>query len=130
VTILKYLSVLDDPAWNRQDVRNSVDLIAVIDLMIQKLNQVCIESNLQCDDSLFNLLSKLLSKCRVWAGARLNSASQMQGVEAELNQHPDPCETSHNSTIPDLDYMMWMQSMDLENDQWLEEALNLPTPSF
>lgn len=129
VTILKYLSVLDDPAWNRQNVRDTVDLLAVIDLIIQKLDQVCIESNLQCDDSLFNLLSKLLSKCRVWAGARLNSDSQIQDVEAELNQHRGSCETSHNSTIPDLDHMMWMQSMDLENDQWFE-TLNLPTPFF
>lgn len=130
VTILKYLSVLEDPAWNRQDVRNTVDLIAAIDVMIQKLDRVNIESSLQCDDSLYDLLSKLLSKCRVWAGARLNMASQVQNVEAELNQGADPSETSHNSSIPNLDQMMWMQSMDLENDQWFEDALNLPASFF
>lgn len=128
VTILKYLSVLEDPTWNRQDVRNAVDLIAAIDVMIQKLDRVGIESNLQCDDSLYNLLSKLLSKCRVWAGARLNKACQIQGVD--LNHGADSSETSHNSNIPDLDQMMWMQSMDLENEQWFEEALNLPAAFF
>lgn len=120
ITILKYLSVLEDPAWNREEVRNTVDLITTIDCMIQKLDLVAIEANLQCDDSLFNLLSKLLSKCRVWAGTRLNMASQMQA----------PCETSNSSNIPDLDQMIWMQSMDLENDQWFEEAMNFPRPLF
>jgi hypothetical protein len=120
ITILKYLSVLEDPAWNREEVRNTVDLVATIDCMIQKLGRVCIEANLQCDDSLFNLLSKLLSKCRVWAGTRLNVASQMQ----------DPGETSQNSYIPDLDQMIWMQSMDLENDQWFEDIVNFPVPLF
>ncbi|OBT85687.1 hypothetical protein VE02_05950 [Pseudogymnoascus sp. 03VT05] len=132
VTILKYLSVLEDPAWNRQDVRNAVDLVAAIDLMIQKLDLVCVESSLQCDDSLFNLLSKLLSKCRVWAGGRLSRACQIPGGEAGLNQGGGPGETSHSSgsSIPDLDQMMWMQSMDLENDRWFEDALNLPAPFF
>ncbi|KAF2813174.1 uncharacterized protein BDZ99DRAFT_251042 [Mytilinidion resinicola] len=127
VTILKYLSVLEDPAWNRQEVRNTVDLIATMDCMIQKLDRVCIESNFQCDDSIFNLLSKLLSKCRVWAGARLNT-SQIQDAEAGPYRSADPCETSHNSSIPDLDQMIWMQSMDLEDDQWFEDAMNLPAP--
>ncbi|OBT44962.1 hypothetical protein VE00_04100 [Pseudogymnoascus sp. WSF 3629] len=130
VTILKYLSVLEDPAWNRQDVRNAVDLVAAIDLMIQKLDRVCIESSLECDDSLFSLLSKLLSKCRVWADARVSRACQIPGGEAGLNQGADTGETSHSSSIPDLDQMMWMQSMDLENDQWFEDALNLPAPFF
>ncbi|OBT78006.1 hypothetical protein VF21_03127 [Pseudogymnoascus sp. 05NY08] len=133
VTILKYLSVLEDPAWNRQDVRNAVDLVAAIDLMIQKLDRVCIESSLQCDDSLFNLLSKLLAKCRVWADGRLSRACQMPDAEAGLNQGAGPGETSHSSSgssIPDLDQMMWMQSMDLENDRWFEDALNLPASFF
>lgn len=128
VTILKYLSVLEDPGWDRQEVRNKVDLIATIDLIIQKLDRVCIESSLQCDDSLFDLLSKLLGKCRVWAGTRLNMASQLQNAEAGPCHGANPSETSHDSGIPDLDQMMWMQSMDLENDQWIEDALNLAMP--
>lgn len=130
VTILKYLSVLEDPAWNCQEVRNTVDLVATIDAMIQKLARVGVESSLQCDDSLFDLLSKLLSKCRVWAGGRLDGGSQIPDGETGLGQGVCPAENRHSSGIPDLDQMMWMQSMDLENDQWFEEALNLPVPFF
>lgn len=131
VTILKYLSVLDDPAWNRQDVRNTVDLLATVDAMIQKLDRVCAEANLQCDDSLFNLLSKLLGKCRVWADVRLDVASQIQGVDGAAASHgacPAENSQSGSSSIPDLDQMMWLQTMDLENDNWFEDALNLPVP--
>ncbi|KAL5349195.1 hypothetical protein ACLOAV_005483 [Pseudogymnoascus australis] len=131
ITILKYLSVLDDPAWNRQEVRNTVDLLATVDAMIQKLDQVCAEANLQCDDSLFNLLSKLLDKCRVWADVRLDVASQIQGVDGAAASHgacPAENSQSGSSSIPDLDQMMWLQTMDLENDNWFEDALNLPVP--
>jgi hypothetical protein len=38
--------------------------------------------------------------------------------------------TSYNSYIPDLDHMIWMQSMDLESDQWFEEAMGWPAVSF
>lgn len=126
IMILKYLSVLEDPAWNCQEVRNTVDLIATIDCMIQKLDRVSIESSLQCDDSLFNLLSKLLNKCRVWADARLGMVSQIQDAEAVPYQSTDPSKTSHNSYIPDLDQMAWVQSMDLENDRWFEDMINFP----
>ncbi|KAF2492494.1 hypothetical protein BU16DRAFT_574455 [Lophium mytilinum] len=128
VTVLKYLSVLEDPAWDCQEVRNTVDLIATMDCMIEKLDRVCIESSLQCDDSLFGLLSKLLAKCRVWAGARLNKASLIQDAEGLPCQSAASGETSHINSIPDLDQMIWMQSIDLENDQWLQEALGFPGP--
>lgn len=132
ITILKYLSVLDDPAWNRQDVRNAVDILATIDCMVQKLDLACVEANLQCDDSLFSLLSKLLVKCRVWADVRLDVASQIQSVDGVAASHSAcPAENSQSgssSSIPDLDQMVWLQTMDLENDNWFEDALNLPVP--
>ncbi|OBT60683.1 hypothetical protein VE03_09994 [Pseudogymnoascus sp. 23342-1-I1] len=123
ITILKYLSVLDDPAWNREEVRNTVDLLATIDAMVRKLDRVGVEAGLGCDDSLFNLLSKLLGKCRVWADVRLDGA---------VSQDACPAEGGHGGGggIPDLDEMIWMQSMDLENDAWFEELLNLPTSFF
>jgi hypothetical protein len=124
VTVLKYLSVLEDPAWDCQAVRNTVDLLVTIDRIVQRLDLGCKEPSLQCDDNLIRLLSKLLSKCRVWASARLNVAPYIPGAEARSWRGGDPCSTtSRNSNIPDLDQMVWMQTMDLENDQWFEEAM-------
>ena len=129
VTVLKYLLVLEDPAWDCQAVRNTVDLISTIDCMIQRLDLGSKEPGLQCDDNLFKLFSNLLSKCRMWAGARSDMASRIQHVDARSCQSADPGAASHNSYIPDLDRMVWMQSMDLESDQWFEDAMGWLTAS-
>ena len=129
VTVLKYLLVLEDPAWDCQAVRNTVDLISTMNCMIQRLDLGSKEPGLQCDDNLFKLFSNLLSKCRMWAGARSDMASRIQHVDARSCQSADPGAASHNSYIPDLDRMVWMQSMNLESDQWFEDAMGWLTAS-
>jgi hypothetical protein len=92
-----------------------------MDLMLQKLDLSSKEPELQCDDHLLKFLSKLLSKSRVWAEARWNMSSQIQDGD------PKPCQNEgHSSHMPDLDQMVWMQSMDLGNDQWFEDVLGMP----
>ncbi|RAK99295.1 fungal specific transcription factor domain-containing protein [Aspergillus ibericus CBS 121593] len=121
ITLLKYLSTLQDPEWDCQAVRNTVDLVSTMDCMLQKLDQTSKEPELQCNDHLLTYLTKLLTKCRQWAEARLNMASR--GMET-------PCQndtTSHNHHIPDLDQIVWMQSMDLGDDQWFDSVLSMPT---
>ncbi|KAH8701970.1 hypothetical protein BGW36DRAFT_109180 [Talaromyces proteolyticus] len=125
ITVLKYLSVLEDPAWDRRAVQNTVDIMSTMEYMIQKLELTSQELGLQCDDNLFRLLSKLFSKCQVWAAERWNLASQLQ----DIGQNADPCASTLNSSIPDLDQMIWMQSMDLESDQWFDDMMGWPTTS-
>lgn len=129
ITILKYLSTLEDPAWDRQAVRNTVDLISTMDCMLQKLEMSSKEPSLHCNDNLFKLLSKLLNKCRVWAEAWWNMTSHIQDMETGPRRSADPDATSHNY-IPDLDQIAWMQSMDLGSDQWLEDVLGVPTALY
>jgi hypothetical protein len=124
VTVLKYLSVLEDPAWDRQAVRNTVDLISTMDRMVRKLDLGSEELCLQCDDDLFKLLSKLLNRCRVWADAQWNVPDTGSQHSAKSNA------ASHSSSIPELDEMFWIQSMDLESDQWFENVLGWPTASL
>jgi hypothetical protein len=112
VTLLKYLSTLRDPDWDCQAVRNTVHLISTLDSMLQKLDVTSREPELQCDDHLLKYLTKLLARCRAWAEARWNVSSQT----------PD----SGRHHIPDLDQMAWLQSMDLGDDQWFENALGMP----
>lgn len=129
VTVLKYLSVLEDPAWDRQAARNTVDLVSTIDCMVRKLDQSSEEPGFQCDDSLFKLLSKLLNKSRIWAEGRMAPQTQDGGAMPHDSTGSDAA--SHSSSyIPDLDQMVWIQSMDLENDQWFEETMGWPTGSF
>ncbi|CEL11281.1 Putative C6 transcription factor [Aspergillus calidoustus] len=112
VTLLKYLSTLRDPDWDCQAVRNTVHLISTLDSMLQKLDVTSREPELQCDDHLLKYLTKLLARCRAWAEARWNVSSQT----------PD----GGRHHIPDLDQMAWLQSMDLGDDQWFENALGMP----
>ncbi|KAI1145568.1 hypothetical protein F4825DRAFT_443547 [Nemania diffusa] len=127
ITILKYLSTLADPAWDCQAVRNTVDLIATMDCITQKLDIASKEPGLQCDDSLFQLLSRLLCKCRAWADAWWSFTPQISDPEATSFQTTETGSAGHSHFVPDLDQMVWMQSIDLENDQWLDSVLNSST---
>ncbi|QRD91099.1 C6 transcription factor [Aspergillus flavus] len=125
LTLLKYLSTLQDPEWDCQAVRNAVPLISTIDSMLQKLDQGSQQPELQCNDHLLHYLSKLLLRCRLWAEARWDMACPMQEVNVFRESTPDV--TRHNSHIPDLDQIPWMQSMDLGDDRWFDEVLRIPT---
>ena len=134
VTLLKYLSTLKDRDWDCQAVRNSVHLISTMDRMLQKLELSSKEPELQCNDHLLKYLSKLLTRCRVWGEVRWNMASQVQDAETRLGRDASSdahCPSlgysqSQGHSIPDLDQMVWMQSMDLGNEQWFEDVLGMP----
>ncbi|KAI0444045.1 putative C6 transcription factor [Xylaria telfairii] len=127
VTILKYLSTLDDPAWDCQAVRHTVDIISTMDCMVQKLGMASKEPGIQCDDNLFQLLSKLLNRCRAWAVAWYDFTPQLPDPGDRSSQNADITSVGHGNHVPDLDQIIWMQSMDLENDQWLESVMGAST---
>lgn len=127
ITLLKYLSTFEDPEWDYHAVRNTVNLISTMDRMLQKLELSSKEPELQCNDHLLKFLCNLLSKCRVWAEDRWNMTSQTQNMETRPRQSANPDTDTHNHHIPDLDQMVWMQSMDLGNYQWFEDVLGMPT---
>ncbi|KAI0109053.1 putative C6 transcription factor [Nemania sp. FL0031] len=122
-TILKYLSTLSDPDWDCQAVRNTVDLIATMDRMTQQLDMAAAEPGLQCDDSLLQLMSRLLSKCRAWANAFWSFTPPVSDIEVAPFESAETGSMGHREFIPDLDQLAWMQSMDLDNEEWLESVL-------
>jgi hypothetical protein len=123
VTVLKYLSTLGDPAWDCRAVRNTVDLISTMDRLVEKLDLASKEPSLQCEDNnnLFMLLSRLFSKCRVWAEAWWNVPPPIPDAGLSGSWQSDV--TGATWQIPDLDQMVWLQSMDLESDSWLDSIL-------
>lgn len=126
ITLLKYLSTLKDPEWDCQVVRNTVNLISAIDSMLQRIELGSKGPEIQCNDHLLKYLSKLLSRCRMWAEPRWHITTQVQDVEARGSRSVNPDANSHNYQVPDLDQMIWMQSMDLGNEQWFEDVLGMP----
>jgi len=139
VTVLKYLSTLADPAWDCQAVRRTVDMIPAMERMVQRLELVAASvpagarggTGGGSDDSLFTLLARLLSRCRDWAAAWWTlDAQQAPMANAEPCSWPaeDTGAMAHSGNyIPDLDQMVWLQSMDLESDQWLAGILGRST---
>ncbi|KAI1306632.1 hypothetical protein F5Y03DRAFT_136079 [Xylaria venustula] len=123
ITILKYLSVLADPNWDCQAVRNTVDLISTMDGITQQLDIASKEPDLQHDDSLFQLISRLLCRCRAWADAWWNYTPPIQNTNEDSYQIAEPSSAGHRQIVPDLDQMVWMQSMDLDDDGWIESIL-------
>lgn len=129
VTLLKYLSVLDDPDWDYQAVRNTVHLLSTVDCMLQKLDLSSREPQLRCDDHLMKYLSKLLSRSRMWTEVRWNEARQVQdlGVNSVPSYQVDVAEQGlHDSSVPDFDQMAWIQKMDLGDERWFEDILGMP----
>ncbi|PYH96454.1 putative C6 transcription factor [Aspergillus ellipticus CBS 707.79] len=124
ITLLKYLSTLRDPEWDFQAVRGTVNLISTMDCMLERLD-LCSskEPELQCNDHLLHYLSKLLARCRAWAEARWNMTA------SSPLQDNRPCSDTapHNYHIPDLDQIVWMQSMDLGDDKWFDDVLSIPS---
>ncbi|KAK9482625.1 C6 transcription factor [Lipomyces starkeyi] len=126
-TMLKYLSILEDPAWDYHAVRNTVNLLSVLDWMPKKLDLASKEAGLQADDDLFKLFSKLLSRSREWAETIFNmsslSPSRMQDYELAPARSGNLGTITVTNNIPDMDQMSWIQEMDLESDKWFEDVL-------
>jgi hypothetical protein len=132
ITLLKYLSTLKDPDWDCQAVRNTVHLISTMDCMLQKFDLCSKEPELRCGDHLLKYMSKLLTRCRGWAEARWNVVSQIPAGEMSPRQGQNGgCETGgQDHRVPDIDQMVWMQTMDLGSERWFEDVLGMPTTFY
>lgn len=129
-TILKYLSTLEDPAWDCQAVRQKVDMMSVLEWMSKKLNLVSQEAGLQSNDDLFKLLSKLLNASREWLEAKFKAPYHQRPVNETVLDLQNVPSAGLETDIPDLDDMPWLQSMDLENDKWFENVLGWSPSAF
>jgi hypothetical protein len=88
-----------------------------MDWMAKKLDQVSRGLPYPSGDDIFRLLVELLNRCKLWAEVMLARVNVARPSDS------DRCSSGIND-IPDVDQITWMQSMDLENDKWLEEVLH------
>ncbi|KAL4867935.1 hypothetical protein BDV12DRAFT_170576 [Aspergillus spectabilis] len=151
ITLLKYLSTLADPDWDREAVRDKVHLLGSMGAILRRLELGSQEGELRgCDDHLLVFLARLISRCRVWGEMKWDlssgSESTSTGSEHQRDAHDRQVEdgsassdaTGHSHShshsgsgsgsgyIPDLDQMAWMQEMDLGDDRWFEDVLGIP----
>ncbi|SPQ26787.1 eebba2af-4534-4773-b12c-169dcb6c2276 [Thermothielavioides terrestris] len=142
--VLKHLSTHPDPALDCRAVRSRVDLLTALDWMVAKLEAVSAEAagatagggggtGLVPSDDLFRLLARLFGRARVWAEARWDLSTALPQGQASLagqqaGHGADHCAAGTgqgvvDGRVPDVEDMSWMDSMDLENDKWLEDVL-------
>jgi hypothetical protein len=143
VTILKYLTVLQDPDWDRAAVRNTVNLFGAAEAVISKLDEVAREQGVTCEDSLLGLLIRLLKKCRIWGQQWCDAVEEtiirhgLEGVAPEViasdggnggdgHRQQGQGDAAHGASMPDLDQLFFLQSMDLDDDQWFRDTMGLP----
>ncbi|KAL3480219.1 hypothetical protein BJX99DRAFT_36825 [Aspergillus californicus] len=147
ITLLKYLSTLNDPDWDCRAVQSTVNLIETMDWMAQKLEEGGREVELAgVSDHLLGYLGKLLRRCRGWAEGKMATAQSRDRNEGQdiaggcrlVGSEVGPeSETdipghghSHIHQIPDLDQIVWLQSMDLGDEQWFKDVLGIPATMY
>ncbi|KAI1821621.1 hypothetical protein F4861DRAFT_532841 [Xylaria intraflava] len=121
-TFLKSLPLLRDPAWDCHAIRNTIDMNSALDGMIRKLDIAGKEPGV-FDDSLPQLLCRLLYRCRAWIDSRRAFVPQPD-AGARTIPSTGLGLAGHCHFTSDSDQMLWTESMDLENEQWLESLLD------
>jgi len=119
LVILYRLSTYADPAWDLQAVRNTVDLLLVLDRMADKLELASSEAGERSNDDLFMQIPRMMRMFRAWAGAKMAP----EETEEEPTWPYNGTATSAGDNMVDQNQMMMMQSIDFGNDMWLEEIL-------
>ena len=112
LVILYRLSTLADPAWDRQAVRDTVNLLFVLDRIADKLEQTSSEAGERSNDDLFMQISRMTRMFRAQASAKIAPG------EAIWPNGGSP------GDMMDQDPMM--QSIDFGNDMWWEDFFGRP----
>ena len=113
IIILKHLSTFNDPAWDPQVVKNTVDIQQVLEWMAEKAELASKESGEQSDDNLFQQVSIMLRKSQEWINAR------QKRPEGATSNNGDVSFT-RNDDMTDLNQMPWMDAFESRDDSWFE----------
>lgn len=115
--VLYRLSTYEDPSWDREAVRNTVDLLLALDRMTENLELASSEAGEQANDGLLMRLSMLTRMFRARARDKI--------APDEAKQHPDWA-YSDERMVDQNEMLMMMQSMEFGDNQWLEEVFGRP----
>jgi hypothetical protein len=104
-----------DPSWNCQAVRNTVDLLVVLDRMADKMEIVSQEVGEKSSNDLFTQIPTMMRVFRIWVGAKIAPHETQEPV------------SSYGGTGIMSDTMMMdsnlmpMPMIDFGNNLWLDE---------
>jgi hypothetical protein len=124
VVILKHLSTFDDPAWDCEAVRNTVDMHIIMDWMAEKAELASQVAGEQSDDDLFRRVANMLRLSQRWVIAKQRAASQTT-EEGSSSFYSDggPGFAPVGDDMMSLDEIAWMNAIESGDGTWLEEVL-------
>jgi hypothetical protein len=127
-TILLFkLSTLDEPGWDKNDVKKRADLLEILERLATRLDTIPQEFNLVdtvegADTGLFFKGPKLIRGMRASFAAELNASSQLQTVNYQAVENPKTAELLSN--VPDSDDVLML----LADDPFMAEMFCIHGP--
>lgn len=129
IVILKHLSTFDDPAWDCQAVRNTVDMLKLLEWMAEKAELASQEAGERSDNDLFRRVSKMLRLSQRWVIAKQRAAAQEpEGFTSLYSDRPTLAPAEDD--MMDLTEMAWMDALKSGDGTWLEEVLGWSPTAF
>ncbi|BCS11645.1 C6 transcription factor [Aspergillus luchuensis] len=143
IVLLKHLSTFEDPAWDRDIVRQEVDMLDLLVWMGEKAEMASIEAGEMSDDDLFRRVGRMLRLAREWVVRKVRGEADV-GISGDestdgnrvMSGDEDRSEGSGEGssggggdgsgmTGMDLDMtdMAWMHALESGDGGWLEEVL-------
>lgn len=113
-SLLYRLTIYEDPVWDRQAVRNSVDLVKVLGQVTTNLEQVSRETSRERGNDLYEQIAKKLKHSIALISSKLAKPEQEQANEVFHSS------TSSGEMPSSLDQMLF-QPMDPLSDSWLDD---------
>jgi hypothetical protein len=120
IVVLYRLTTYTDPAWDRQAVRDTADILLLLDRAADRTEQASEYVGEQSDDDLFRQLTRMLRALRAWVGSKIGLGTENQPTYGFNNGR------SNGDTPVGDNPISSMATIDFENDMWLEEFLGRP----
>ncbi|PWY74395.1 C6 transcription factor [Aspergillus heteromorphus CBS 117.55] len=120
LVILKHLSTFDDPAWDCQAVRNTVDMLTLLEWMAEKAELASREAEERSDDDVFRRVGKMLRLSQKWVAEKQQRAAA-EGSPLIYNDGPGLVPIGDD--MIDMTEMAWMDALESGSGTWLEEVL-------
>jgi hypothetical protein len=122
LVILKHLSTFNDPAWDRQAVYNTVDMLQLLEWMAEKAELASKEAGEQSDDDLFQQISKVLRRSQGWVVAKHKAraeAAEMPNLTLSAGSNF----AAADYEMADLNQAPWMNAIESGEESWFEDFL-------
>lgn len=126
IVLLKHLSTFEDPAWDRDAVRQEVDMLALLEWMGEKAEMASLEAGEGSDDDLFRRVGRMLRLAREWVVKKMRGEVGGDGLVSEENSAGSNEGSSGTMGIDmdmDMTDMAWMHALESGDGGWLEEVL-------